>query len=530
MSEAAAVPPSGSRVDGRAPAKGLRPGVLGLLSTVVIGVSSTAPAYGIAATVGLVAAVVGVQSPAVMLVAFVPMLCIAMAYRALNAAEPDCGTTFTWAARAFGSRTGWMGGWGIIVADVVVMANLAQIAGQYSFLLVGADGLANSPGWTTVAGVVWIALLTWVSYRGIEISARLQFLLLAVEITVLSAFVVVALAKVYTGHAAAAAIRPRLSWLNPFAIHSASALSAGVLLAVFIYWGWDAALAVNEETKDQARTPGRAGVISTLILVVLFVALTTACQAYGGIGELTNPDNQADVLAVLSGQVFGSTAGKVLILAVLSSAAASTQTTIMPTARTTLSMAAYRAIPAAFARVHPRYLTPTVSTVAMGAVSSAFFAGVALLDHGRALGDVVASVGLLIAFYYALTGYTCAWVYRRDLLGGVRAALVKGVAPLAGALVLTWCFYKTAKDSFAAGYGVTSFHGVGGVFVIGVGSLLLGLVLMLIYARVAPAYFRGRTLDSPPLIDPETGPARSDIQAAPPSVMRVERPGAGGPG
>ncbi len=494
--------------------KGLKAGALGLLSTVVIGVSSTAPAYGIAATVGLIAAAVGLQSPAIMLVAFVPMLCIAVAYRALNAAEPDCGTTFTWAARAFGSRTGWMGGWGIIAADVIVMANLAQIAGQYSFLLVGADGLAANAGWTTLAGLVWIAALTWVSYRGIELSARLQFLLLALEITVLLVFAVVALVKVYTGHAAAGAVHPQLSWLNPFAISSGSALSAGVLLAVFIYWGWDAALAVNEETRDAARTPGRAGVISTLILVVLFVLLTVACVSYGGVSLLTNPANQGDVLAVLANQVFGSTWGKLLILATLSSAAASTQTTIMPTARTTLSMAAYRAIPAVFARIHPRYLTPSIATIVMGTVSAVFFAGVALLNHGRALGDVVGAVGLLIAFYYAMTGYACVWYFRRELRHDLRAAITKGLLPLIGTATLTWAFVTTAKDSFASSYGITSLGGVGGVFIIGIGSLVVGALLMLAWAWHATDYFHGDTLDAP-LIDPNLGlPAHEPQQAA----------------
>ena len=58
------------------------------------------------------------------------MYFIAVSYAELNKAEPDCGTTFTWAARAFGTRAGWMGGWGIIAADVIVMANLAAIAGM----------------------------------------------------------------------------------------------------------------------------------------------------------------------------------------------------------------------------------------------------------------------------------------------------------------------------------------------------------------------------------------------------------------
>ncbi|MGH3122776.1 MAG: hypothetical protein ACRDND_17385, partial [Streptosporangiaceae bacterium] len=76
--------------------KGLRAGALGLLSSVVIAVSSTAPAYSMAATLGLIVAVVGVHSPGTLIVSFLPMLCIAYAFRELNKADPDCGTTFTW--------------------------------------------------------------------------------------------------------------------------------------------------------------------------------------------------------------------------------------------------------------------------------------------------------------------------------------------------------------------------------------------------------------------------------------------------
>ena len=179
------------------------------------------------------------------------MLCIAYAYRELNAIDPDCGTTFTWAARAFGPRAGWLGGWGIVVADVVVMANLAQIAGQYGFLLFGADGLAASTFWTTLVGAAWIIALTYVCYRGIEISARLQYVLLAVEVAragdLLGRRAGQGLHRPRDGRARC---KPSLSWFNPFAIDSFSALSAGVLLAVFIYWGWDTTVACNEETED----------------------------------------------------------------------------------------------------------------------------------------------------------------------------------------------------------------------------------------------------------------------------------------
>src|SRR6476620_43304 len=168
--------------------KGLKGGALGLLSSVVIGMASTAPAYSLAASLGFIVVIAGEKTPAIMLLAFVPMYLIAVAYRELNQAEPDCGTTFTWAARAFGPRTGWMGGWGIIAADIIVMANLAQIAGSYSFSLVGADAAAASTFWSTVAGIVWITVMTYVCFRGIEVSARLQYALLGVEVLTLIGF------------------------------------------------------------------------------------------------------------------------------------------------------------------------------------------------------------------------------------------------------------------------------------------------------------------------------------------------------
>src|SRR5215210_3888540 len=123
--------------DAGAASKGLKSGALGLLSSIVMAIASTAPAYSLAATLGVVAIAVGIYSPAIMILAFLPMLFIAIAYQELNQDHPDCGTTFTWAAKGLGPRAGWMGGWGIIAADIIVMANLAQIAGSYSFRLVG---------------------------------------------------------------------------------------------------------------------------------------------------------------------------------------------------------------------------------------------------------------------------------------------------------------------------------------------------------------------------------------------------------
>jgi len=157
--------------------KGLKSGALGLFSSVVVGVASTAPAYSLAATLGFVViAINGLQAPIISILAFVPMLFISYAYKELNNADPDCGTTFTWATRAFGPRTGWFGGWGIVAADILVMASLAQIAGQYVFLLFGAKGIGGDPSstWVLLVGVLWIVVMTAICYVGVEISANMQ--------------------------------------------------------------------------------------------------------------------------------------------------------------------------------------------------------------------------------------------------------------------------------------------------------------------------------------------------------------------
>ncbi|MFD4547463.1 APC family permease [Streptomyces sp. NPDC058466] len=501
----AAHPPPGPGVTD----KGLKSGALGLFASTVIGLASTAPAYSLAATLGVIVGIVGYQSPVVIILAFIPMFLIAYGYKELNRADPDCGTTFTWASRAFGPRTGWLGGWGIVAADIIVMANLAQIAGAYGFQLVGANGLARDTFWVTVVGVLWIAVMTLICYVGIEISANLQKLLLTIEVVVLFLLAITALVKVYGGTAPSVSSELSWSWFNPAHIGSLDALTKSVLAGVFIYWGWDTAVSVNEETVDRGRTPGRAAVTSTVILLLVYLMVTTSAQAFAGVGDhgigLANPEHSGDVLSSLGAEVFGSggwgtVATKLLILMVLTSAAASTQTTILPTARTTLSMAAFKAIPDRFARIHPRFLTPTWSTVGMGLASIAFYVMLTRVSE-NVLADSIGSVGLMIAFYYGLTGFACVWYYRRVLTRTPRDLWAKGIMPALGGVLLLYFFVNACVVYAAPDYGSTSWtfpfpphwH-LGGVFVTGIGALLLGAVLMLLYRAIRPTFFRKETI------------------------------------
>jgi amino acid transporter len=507
--------------------KGLKSGALGLFSSVVVGVASTAPAYSLAATLGFVViAINGLQAPIISILAFVPMLFISYAYKELNNADPDCGTTFTWATRAFGPRTGWFGGWGIVAADILVMASLAQIAGQYVFLLFGAKGIGGDPSstWVLLVGVLWIVVMTAICYVGVEISANMQKALLGIELTVLLIFAVVAFAKIGAGKAPAGHLTPSAEWFNPFHHLSFTSFMIGFTLMLFIYWGWDTAVSVNEETKDSTRTPGRAAVLSTLILLATYAIVIVASQSYAGIGThgigLGNPANSGDVLNSLGTSVFGSSGIgavmiKLLLLMVLTSAAASTQTTILPTARTTLSMAAYRSIPSTFGKVHKRFLTPTTSTVAMGAVSIALYVAMNYLSNGSSvIGDSVSALGAMIAFYYGLTGFTCVWFYRKSLTESARSLWLRGILPLLGGLILWFCMvwfiwynWITPSNSYTTWTFPGTHKVIGGVIILIAASVVLGVVLMLVYSAVQPDFFRGKTLnrDTPTRVPEDIG-------------------------
>lgn len=466
-------------------AKGLSKDDISLWGSTAIGLSSTAPVYSLTATLGLMAVAVGTHMPAAFLLAFIPMLFTAIAYKELNAKDPDCGTTFTWASKAFGKLTGWMGGWGMAVAGIVVLANLAQIAGKYLGLLIDKN-LAENLFLTTCTGVVFIAAMTWVNYRGIDVGEKMQQVFVWIQYGALAAFVIFAVGSLATGGAPSA--EPfSWDWFNPLSVTDFTAFTQAILLALFVYWGWDTCLALNEETRNPTRNPGRAAVLSSVLLLVTYVGVTVIAMMVAGTGTegagLANEETTGDVLYALAGSVMGDWSWLVIV-AVLISAVSSTQTTILPTARGTLSMAVHGALPDRFAKVHAKYLTPTFSTVLMGVVAGAYYVGMTMISADL-LTDSIAAIGLYIAFYYGLTGFACAWLFRKTLTESARNLWMRGILPLAGGIMMAVAFIVSAIDMIRPDYGETAVGDIGGTFLIGVGSLALGAVLMTLwYATV----------------------------------------------
>ncbi|GAA3029635.1 APC family permease [Kitasatospora albolonga] len=467
--------------------KGLRPGSVGLLASVALGLSSVAPAYSIAVTLGFVTVVAGDAAPAALLLGFVPILLTAFAFRELNRELPDCGTTFVWTTRAFGPFAGWLsGGWVVQCATLIAMTALARVGAGYLLGLLGLSDRAGNGAAVTVTAVLLLGGATLLARRGLQLAAAVQYALLALQLLALLAFGVAALA-------ADGATAPSPGWLDPFGFDGFGPFAEAVILCLYIYWGWDALITANEETVDSARTPGRAAVISTLVLLATYLFTAFAAISFAGTGTegggLGSPDNAADVLAALAPAVLGGGLATVVQLAVCVSAVSALLTCLVGSSRATLSMASHGALPRRFARIHPRHGTPAFGTTVFGAAAAVVLVLLTLLSADF-LGDAILSVGLLIALYYGVTGLACVWYFRRTLRRSARDLLFRGLLPLAGGLMMIAAFARTAYDMVDPGYGSTSVGGVGGVFLLGVGSILLGAAAALLARARFRAFFR----------------------------------------
>ena len=488
--------------------KGLKGGSLGLVAIIVIGVASTAPGYSLAASIGLVTGEVGVKAPFIMLFAFVPMGCIAASFYYLNKADPDCGTNFTWGARAFGPRTGWIAGWGCIVADLVIMPNLAGVSGQYMVLLF-SESASRNIYLTTFIGILFIIAMTWICWKGIELSARSQVVLLGTELIVLAVFALIALSKSLgdgitktvvgvtrevdgvesVSDVTYKSIKPSLSWMSPSGVNS-SAIIAGLVVAVFIYWGWDTCVSVNEEAKDSSTAPGRAAVLSTVILLAIYLIVS-----YGAV-SLLGPDfvsdNAGEAIYRLGKVALPGWMVTLLVIAILTSAAASCQTTILPATRTMLSMGSHGAAPPKLAHIDRKRLTPDFSTWLFGAISIAWYLLLVVISHNTktdAYNASIAAVGMAIAVYYGVSGLSCIWYFRRHLFKSAKNFLLIGVLPGVGGVILIYVFCKTVWDARNADYGYGLLLGVGTVLVIGTLLLVVGVPLMLWCSAKYPRFF-----------------------------------------
>ncbi|MET9081340.1 APC family permease [Streptomyces sp. NPDC004237] len=427
---------------------------LGVLDGIAVAASSTAATTSIGIGLGVTAGVVGLHLPAIMLLAFLPVLGIAGAYSRLNRVEPNAGNGYVWVGRSLNPWLGFMVGWVNIVATVAFLAYTTAVTGSAILQLAGEAGvhrvgsLALDPGstaQTTAVGILVLIAVTLTAVTGIRTAARLQTGLLVFEYVVLLGF---------CGYGIVTGPHPfSLSWFDPFAIPSATALAQGLLLSVFCYWGFEAAFSVNEEVRDP-RDASRAGLITLVTMLGLFLLGSVAFQRVLSEKELAG--HGAEGLAFFGDRLAAQPWAALPLVALMFSAVASLQAGVIPTARGMFAMSRDRTLGPVWSRVSARYGTPAAGTLLIGALATAVAALALVIPR---LADMIMAtvnaVGIVVALSYALTALAAAARFRSLLREDWRQGLRAVVLPALSACALLglggylgWSFY-TSTDHFA---------------------------------------------------------------------------------
>jgi amino acid transporter len=226
---------------------------------------------------------------------------------------------------------------------------------------------------------------------------------------------------------------------------------------------------------------------------VTYVSVTVAIVSFFGVEAVAEYEDDTALFGAVADEVLGTELSWMVVLAIITSAIASTQTTILPALRTSLSMSSQGAFPEPLGRVHPRYLTPHVSTILIGVIAAVWY-GVHNSTSQNFLFDSLTSLSLMIAFYYAFTGVACAVYYRHELTKSVKNFLFIGVGPVIGSLILGYLFYKAIVEYAKVddSYSGSQAFGIAIPVVLGLGLLLLGVVLMILWRFGGHRDFFGR--------------------------------------
>ncbi|MDJ1372375.1 APC family permease [Gulosibacter molinativorax] len=499
--------------------KGLSKGKIGAFAGAIIGISCIAPAYTMTSGLGPTIAEAGFQAPVVLLIGFIPMLFVLMGYRELNTSMPDSGTTFTWSTRAFGPWIGWMAGWGLVAATALVLSNLAAVA--VDFLFIGLSQIFNNPEIADLTRnllinipivAVLTALAAYIAYRGAEDTKRVQYTLVGLQAIAVVWFLIAATVKIVQGDAYD--YTPvSWDWFNPALLgdssgFSLSTLAAALSLSIFMYWGWDVILTMNEETKDPRRTPGRAALLTIGIIVVTYLLTTIAVLSYAGLNEsgpgAGNPDNQESIFATLAPEIMGPFA-LIMSIAIFASSSASLQSTLISPARTLQAMSHYGAAPKDFGKLS-KFKTPGHATFWAATASVVFYVIMRIVSED-ALWDTITAMGIMVCFYYGITGLAAFWYFRGTWFDSTANFFRRFLLPLLGGVALLLMFFQTLYDSMDPDYGSgnavfattlpdgTQEGGVGVVFFAGMLILGVGVILMLLQSIKNRAFFRGEEIE-----------------------------------
>ena len=415
-----------------APAGHLKANALSLSDAIILGLSSSAPAQTMAVALPALVAAANNAGLLPIACAFIPMLGIALGYQRLNRWDQSSGATYTWVSRALHPYLGFVAGWMILMYYTLGTTSTTVPAGTYTLQILAPNAVTNKLAVVAV-GAVWNLLVTFLLLGGIEVAARFQKVLVIFEYLVLFWFVILGVRALASGHAAS---HVSSSWFTVSGAGGSKGFLAGTLIAVFMYSGWDAAIYVNEETKDKETNPGRAAIASVVILLFVYCLITFAYQ--GVVSRTTLQESAGNSLAVIADRLLPGPGSLVLSLVVLLGTIACLQVAVVSSSRLGLAMAEDRVMPAFFKIVSPKTGSPWAVTMFMGGVNLVFLFLTAFEAGGtrEVLSNIAGALGIIASLFYALTAIAAVWQSRRVLLSNVGNFVLGGLWPALGAVSL----------------------------------------------------------------------------------------------
>ena len=263
----------------------------------------------------------------------------------------------------------------------------------------------------------------------------------AVEYVILLAFSAVGLWAVFITHKAGT-VHPTIVWLSPSGVKGAGSLVAGMLIAVYLFTGWDTAIYLNEETEQKETNPGKAAIISVIVLGLFYTLLMVALQGAAPAGQMDAHSSSALVFA--AHQLAGSPWDKVMAFAISLSVIGTTQAFLVGSARIAYSMGSDHVIPKVFGTVAHQFQTPAFGTFLFGLLTIVMtWLYIFSSSVSGAFDTVVTSVGVLFALFYAFTGFATTWYYRKLAGRSVGDLITVGILPSIGAVVLLYIAVKS---------------------------------------------------------------------------------------
>jgi len=447
---------------------------VGLGDAVILGLSSSGPAQTLAVSLAGLVAVSGYGGVVPILICFVPMMGIAIAYQRLNRWDQSSGATYTWVAKVFHPYLGFLSGWMILLYYTLGTTTLTIPAGVYTLDLLAPSFVDNH--WAIfLAGAAWNLLITALAIAGLKVVARVEWVIVVFQYAVLLIVAAVALAALLHG---TTAVRFSWTWFSWSGLGGMKGLMGGILIACFMYSGWDASIYVNEETTDRANNPGKAALASVVMLALVYSLVTFAFQSVLSPGEMQA--HAGNVLSAVSGRLMHEPWDSVMALVVLTGTLATLQAAVVSAARVGLAMSRDRVMPKFFQRLSPGGAGPWAATLTMSAINLLLLAlALGTSTIAAALTNAASSLGLISIVFYGITAAAALWQQRATLASSAGNLILGGMLPLIGVAFSVWVLVESLSTG-----AVTPT-----VMLYGLGSILAGAIVALFLHRIMGVSF-----------------------------------------